>query len=173
VSKQLGSVILTVDQRYAANRGLATVAAVPNAAVGQFPVPATTLDHYFPHHQTVDMLKLDVEGHELQVLQGAEQLLRSQRLRDCIFEEHAPYPTPVTTLLESYGYQVWRIDRQFWSPVLADPASPALPSWLPTSYLATRNVDRVLRRLQAPGWQCLSHAARKYYRTILHGSTLR
>lgn len=36
------------------------------------------------------LMKLDVEGHELQVLQGAEKLLENQLIRNILFENHTP-----------------------------------------------------------------------------------
>jgi len=47
-----------------------------------------TLDDYCAAHaiQRIDLLKLDVEGHELDVLQGGTQLFRARRIRMVSFE---------------------------------------------------------------------------------------
>ena len=36
----------------------------------------------------VDVMKIDVEGHELQVLQGAKSMLRSGQVENIVFEDH-------------------------------------------------------------------------------------
>jgi len=55
------------------------------------PVATTTLDEFVDRNSigTVDLLKIDVEGHELEVLRGAERLLQRRQVRVIIFE-HSP-----------------------------------------------------------------------------------
>ena len=48
-------------------------------------VECATLDSLFPT-ETIDLLKIDVEGAELQVLKGAERMLSERRVRDIILE---------------------------------------------------------------------------------------
>ena len=110
----------------------------------------------FPETEQIGVMKLDVEGHELQVLKGAKKLLQQQRIRDCVFEEHNEYPTPITTLFESMGYRVFMIHRNFAKPVILPPNSElARTNWQPTSFLATKNPERVISYFQKPGWQVL------------------
>jgi FkbM family methyltransferase len=47
-----------------------------------------TLDHYCAQHaiQAIDLLKLDVEGHELDVLEGGRQMFASRKIRMVSFE---------------------------------------------------------------------------------------
>jgi FkbM family methyltransferase len=86
-------------------------------------VSITTIDDF--SSQTgiahIDVLKIDVEGHELQVLEGASSMLRAGRI-DCVYVEvgfdstdlhHTPFET-VRACLESHGfvfsglYEPWR-----------------------------------------------------------------
>ncbi|MBW4551330.1 MAG: FkbM family methyltransferase [Aphanocapsa sp. GSE-SYN-MK-11-07L] len=162
VSEQPGTVALAVPKTFATNRGLAAVveagSVIPTDA-DLLSVRAIALDQFFSPSQPIGVLKLDVEGHELSALRGAEQLLQNQTIRDCVFEEHRPYPTDVTRWLEGFGYQLFRIQRQFWGPQLL-PANTTLPRtpWLPTSFLATSQPERAIARLQQPGWHALRAA---------------
>ncbi|WP_299402681.1 FkbM family methyltransferase [Acaryochloris sp. IP29b_bin.148] len=51
-------------------------------------VEAVTIDQYCHEHNidNIDLLKIDVEGAEYQVLRGAEQMLKEQRICCCVFE---------------------------------------------------------------------------------------
>lgn len=73
---------------------------------GKFPV--TTLDLEVPHTSRVSWLKLDVEGAEVEVLRGAENLLRAARPRIQV-ENHqfkdSTLEKRVRELLEGYGFR--------------------------------------------------------------------
>ncbi len=104
----------------------------------------------------VGVMKLDVEGHERDVLGGADRLLREQRVRDIVFEEFRAPPTPVSRLLESRGYTLFSIDQALAGPIVGDvTASAAQRSGDDPSYLATVEPDRALRRLSVRGWGVL------------------
>lgn len=161
VSEENGIVKLSTPKSFSSNRGLAAVINNENEKEHSFTnskyvmVKSCTLDEIFPS-QEIGVVKLDVEGHEHQVIKGAINLLKQGRIRDCIFEEHREYPTPVTTLFEAMGYQVFRIKRNFKSLSLLVPNSQvARTHWLPTSFIATRNPERVILAFKEPGWQVL------------------
>ncbi len=52
--------------------------------------PVESLDHFCDTQQIdhIDLLKMDVEGHEMQALQGAQSLLQSQKIRAIYLEFH-------------------------------------------------------------------------------------
>ena len=98
------------------------------------PVKLTSLDVEFPHEH-IDVLKIDVEGAEEKVLQGAEGLLASKSRRpQSIFIEVHPYNWKMfqTTSnglihrLTKHGYQLRRLDGQslgkidFYGEILAE-----------------------------------------------------
>jgi FkbM family methyltransferase len=101
----------------------------------------------------IDLLKIDVEGHELDVLEGAKEALRSGRVRDIVFEEHRPAPNPATELLESCGYGVFGLRCSLRGVKLA-PATSVGPvvNWAGQSYLATNDPARAAARLRRRGW---------------------
>ncbi len=163
VSEQRGTVKLSIPESFSTNRGLATVltndenvkeSSQTNAKY--LIVESCTLDDIFPT-QEIGILKIDVEGHELQVIKGAINLLKQGRVRDCVFEEHHEYPTPVTTFFETMGYRVFRIKRNFQSVALLAPNSKIVRThWQPTSFMATRNPDRAISAFEKPVWQVLN-----------------
>jgi FkbM family methyltransferase len=72
-------------------------------------VPIVSLDDYFAENDKVTLLKIDVEGAELQVLKGAARILR-QRAPLLVFECENRHLAPgnvgdVFSYLEGFGYQ--------------------------------------------------------------------
>ena len=59
--------------------------------------------------EKVDLLKIDVEGHEFEVLKGSEKSLREGRISELIVESFRP--SAIKGYLESFGYEVKVIDN--------------------------------------------------------------
>jgi FkbM family methyltransferase len=119
-----------------------------------YEVPLQRLDYYLSGGEPVSVLKIDVEGHQLEVLQGTESSLRHTRIRDIVFEEHEHYPTPATRLLQTFGYEIFKLDHDLFGPRLGSAASDKRSPGDP-SYLATRDAQRALDRLRRRGWAVL------------------
>jgi FkbM family methyltransferase len=81
---------------------------------GGVSIASTTLDSYLASNRIdfVDLLKIDVEGFELGVLEGAEQALRHQRIGAIYFEYCEKWlrrnhePGNLLRFLASHGYEV-------------------------------------------------------------------
>lgn len=77
-------------------------------------VPVTTLDAYCQAHgiARIDLLKIDVEGAELQVLRGAAGMLRDRRIACVAFEfgqatfDMGNRPDALAELFEGSGYRL-------------------------------------------------------------------
>jgi len=96
---------------------------------GDAEIPVLTLDRYVADHgvRTVHILKVDVEGHELAVLQGARAALEEGRIRAVTLEameEHGDTAGP-RELLVSAGFRevvmpdprpAWLARRRAWRP---------------------------------------------------------
>ncbi len=163
LSDHSGTGWLTTAAHFAQNRGTAALASptASDSPAGEnshkFSVALSTLNEVLGENQSVGVLKIDVEGHELAVLQGARRLIETGKIRDIVFEDHAAFPTPTTEFLSARKYSLFRIERKFSGPVLASPQLTSnAPAWAPPSYLATTNPDRALERMRPRGWQCLA-----------------
>lgn len=120
-----------------------------------YTVTLTRLDELLKNRDNIGLMKIDVEGHELEVLQGAIELIIKQQIRDIIYEDHNGYPTPVSQFLEQHGYTIFRMWKGFWKPLLEAPTKKLVHQWEPPSYLATKEPSRAIDLLKKRGWSSL------------------
>jgi FkbM family methyltransferase len=147
---------LHLGAAFATNRGIASLERADGEAVE---VSVDTLDRQWSPDTALDVVKLDVEGHELAVLEGASETL--PRIRDIVYEDFAPQPSAVRRLLERNGYTVLRVGVGWLRPRLLDPDAPTdLGDHVPPNFLATRAQRRCDARLRGVGWRSLGYARR-------------
>lgn len=79
--------------------------------IGSREVDATTLDQATGVYGTPDLVKVDVEGHELQVLDGAPLLLAARSATWLIEVHDRTHETPLLDMLD--GYRTRRIDHDY------------------------------------------------------------
>jgi FkbM family methyltransferase len=154
VSSREGVAELVVGPWFDWNQGAATLEPDPDEdpeSLRTIEVQTVRLDDAV--RDDVGLAKIDVEGHELSVLQGAEGLLSERRVRDIVFEQTDTPPTPVTRLLERHGYHVLSLDQRLTGLRLG-PAElgSARYSGGDPSYLATVDPARATSRLAVRGW---------------------
>lgn len=93
----------------------------PANPAGQ-PVNTVSLDAWFRSRRPPHLIKCDCEGHELEVFQGAEQLLSAHHpalLFECEDRHRGGDGTqPVFDFLHRIGYRGWRIDSRGIVPFL-------------------------------------------------------
>lgn len=156
LSARSGDARLVVTNDFMSNRGSARLETPRNGVIStSYTVETCRLDDVTDPSVPVGVMKLDVEGHELEVLEGCEQRLRRQEIRDIVFEEPSTTPTPVTTRLESHGYQVFRIRKGLLKPLATSPTRLVNTPFDTSNYLATIDVERALQRLQPRLWRVL------------------
>jgi FkbM family methyltransferase len=158
VSDRPGTAPLTIDEQFESNRGTASLSSVSAARRQIAEVRLERLDQVIGEHD-VGVLKIDVEGHELQALEGAGATIGDRRIRDIVFEEHRPSPTPVSELLERAGYTLCTLDRSFFGPRLRPPFWRSGRGLDGTSLLATVDLERARNLLKPRGWVVLRSGA--------------
>lgn len=161
VSSSPGEATLYEPAAFGSNQGLCSLERAGRDSGARYRVQVETLDRLFPDEK-VGVLKVDVEGHESEVLKGADSILRAHRVRDLVFEEFAPYPAESHRMLERHGYTILRVEVRLLRPVL-HPAAPGRhePEGAPINYLATVDPSRAWRLFRRFGWRCLRGGRRR------------
>lgn len=103
-----------------------------------------------------DVLKLDVEGHEPQVLAGGIGTLQARRITHVVFEDHDVTRSEAVRMLRDAGYRIFALG---WSMrrLRIEPLGMAVLSrpYEAPSFVATIDPDGLLSRCSTPGWQVL------------------
>lgn len=162
-----GEAVLQVPEGFGENRGLASL--VAGGASGNISRSASTvkirrLDHIVGTHHPVGLMKIDVEGHELGVLEGATDLIDGVGVRDILFEDHAedPYHTAVAQFFKQRNYSLFYLARNMFGLRLGDLkfGKEELKGATYYNCLATTEPERALMRLQTKGWLVLNEKQR-------------
>jgi FkbM family methyltransferase len=119
-------------------------------ATGTISVPVTTLDELLGDDAPA-VVKIDVEGSELLVMQGARQLLADRAHAPVLLFEHAGHgthfgitPAQVQAFFDDLGYRIYLLDGCL-TPWDSD-AQPPTPN-----VIACRDIAAVRARLDEPG----------------------
>ena len=120
ISDSSGTATLKVPRDFDHNIGIASLtdAHFENTQeIEDIDVPVISLDSAFSDtDDKIGVMKIDIEGHELAALKGAERLLSVGCIRDIIFEEHELLPTDVSSLLEGHGYKIYLLRKDTTRP---------------------------------------------------------
>jgi len=154
VSRGNGVALLHMPPIFGANRGTASLETISEGSENECEVRLVNLDEMLPR-QSIGVMKIDVEGHELGVLEGARQLLEDGAIRDIIFEEHDVPPTSVTKYLERCGYKIFRLGTGVLGPKMIPISSEYVSRNEAPNFLATINSKRASSRLASRGWRVL------------------
>ena len=99
-------------------------------------VTLVSLDDFFSQGERLSVVKLDLEGFELDALMGMKQMLRERRIRYIVFEDTGEYPAPTHHFLREVGYSVFRLDHGFFGIKCCCDKQPRVEPGAP-NYVAT------------------------------------
>lgn len=120
-------------------------------------VPVRTLNEFIGTSDRIGICKIDVEGHELSVLKGALPALSRRAIRDIIFEDFTPMPSPTAEFLIEHQFTVFQMSASWWKPVLTKISRDIRPpKGFTYNYLATLDPLRAQNRFDSGGWRCLT-----------------
>lgn len=150
-----GEARLLLPPDFASNDGVARIVSEAAASDRTVTVRVRRLDDLL-EGGGADVLKLDVEGHEPQVLAGASGTLQARRLTHIVFEDHDVARSEAVRMLRDAGYDLfalgWSMRRLRLEPLGTGVLSRPYEA---PSFVATVDREGLLRRCQAPGWRVL------------------
>ena len=151
-----GEATLITNEEFLTNRGSATLQTNGSQQSG-IKVTVRQLDEFLNDMSGAHVCKIDVEGHELGVLQGAKKTLGRKAIRDIIFEDFNAQPSPVTEFLQQFGFTIFELHDTWLKPRLIPLkiSKAAVKPGFSFNYLATLDAARATRRFRSPGWHCL------------------
>jgi len=157
LGKETGTARLHMNDWFLTNRGTSWISdhVEDGKDLRVIEVPLRNLDRVVDEGGTIGVLKIDVQGQELNVLQGTAGFLKRHAVRDIVFEEESPYPAPAHEYLKSLGYAVFGIAETFSGVQLVpNGQAPYNPEIGPIpNYLATANPKRAIQRLKPAMWR--------------------
>lgn len=155
-SDRAGTAQLHLPAFFWGNRGIGSMERSADSTQS-IEIETLTLDDLLAPAGPIGVMKIDVEGHELKVLQGASGLLAARQVRDIVFEEHDTFGSPLFGFFADKGYSVFRLHKGFLGPnLLALNASVRESDWESPAFLATLEPERAAQRLSPRGWVSLS-----------------
>jgi FkbM family methyltransferase len=120
-------------------------------------VDTRQLDNYIGEN-TVGVIKLDVEGHELEVMKGAQVAFADGRIRDVLLEDRGTGPSSKLDFLARHGFEIFNLDERLLGLRVTGGRRPPRRrvAYDPQTFLATRDAGRAIRRLRGIGWTSLN-----------------
>lgn len=156
LSSEDGTAELKIKADFWENRGRSSLQA-GNPSESTVQVTTQKLDTYCENTPKIGVMKVDVEGHELAVFQGANSMLQSHAIRDIVFESNDEYPTEVTHFLEKLGYKIFGIESSLFGVRLMEAKHLSeRPNAHTLDLVATCDPARLAIRFAGRRWQCFS-----------------
>jgi FkbM family methyltransferase len=146
---------LLAPNEFNKNDGLARVVATDCAGGDLIPVQAVTLDALLADRGVFAVAKIDVEGHELKVIQGGAQLF-ADKVMHVVFEDHAGPSSPVCQLLQKMGFSILQFGWSLRRLIFASLGNGSLSRrYDAPNFIATKHPNDVLELCRVGGWQVL------------------
>ena len=139
------------------NAGTARLASHVEEPGVRLPIQIETLDRITNSVEKVHFCKIDVEGLELEVLQGAEALMRRKGIRDIVYEDVGGENKRLQRFLLGHGYELFSLHTNLLKPHLAGFGERRgfKVGVEGENFLATLDPDRAKKRFTSFGWKAL------------------
>ena len=108
-------------------------------SVNEIRVKTNTLDSVTQEEKTPSLIKIDVEGHEIEVLQGSSNTLTEAKPL-LFIESFPPKQSTVCSLLYEFGYRLIDADRH----VSINPKTTNLFAWHPEGPLKKGTIQKLI-----------------------------
>ncbi len=131
-----GLSLLQIPKQFSSNEGLFFIGNVSLGEVSDncIEIDVKRLDDILDSEKQINLIKIDVEGHEFNVLKGTEKNLNKKNILNIIYEDYSSFPSSVSDYLVSMGYSIFRVEKSDNGIFLADPKSRSfISSWEPTN----------------------------------------
>lgn len=153
LSDREGDGWLRAPRGWDANQGLARVEEVRRG--GALRVITARLDSVLGSTE-VGVMKVDVEGHELNVFRGASRSLAAGRIRHVLYEDYVGPASAASRFLGAMGYVIFPIlGARLSGPLIGVPGDECPVGVGVPNYIATRHPEECLARCRRRGWQTL------------------
>lgn len=150
-----GTATLVTDDEFDVNNGTARLTGGDGDGTRErFDVEVVTIDSQLGA-LPVQVMKVDVEGHEAAVFRGARGVLGTGQVRHVVYEDHLGAESAVHDQLESHGYRVFALGWRFNGPVIGARTERLARENEAPSYLASRDAAQAEASLRARGWRVL------------------
>ena len=147
---------LVLPDEHSLNDGLSHLEQADCPSARSIPVTIEAIDDIVGA-TPVDVMKLDVEGVEHLVLDGASQALSAGRIRHIVFEDHRGPASDVMQRLQSMGYVIfaigWSLRGLKLGPIDGGPLTNVYEA---PNYVATLAPEEVRTQCKKRGWMTLS-----------------
>ncbi len=112
------------------------------------------LSEVIDKNEVIKLMKVDVEGFELNVLKGAKSFLKSGKIIHIIYEDHEAETSGLKEYLTEFGYQVGTISYDFWKPVVDFSLQKTVDlTWESQNYIATLDRVGLEKMIERKGWR--------------------
>ena len=147
---------LEFPEIFAFNQGVAYVGNNGTHSAKAIKIDLRKLDDMIGPNTIINVLKVDVEGHELCVFKGAENIISNKQITNIVYEDHAPYPSEIAAFLKDKGYTIYRMEKGWLNLNLKNPFTELSGNgWEPTNYLATLDTDALKKKMKGIFYKCL------------------
>jgi hypothetical protein len=146
---------LELPEQFTYNQGVAYVKNGTHST-NAIKIDLRKLDDMIDPGTIINVLKIDVEGHELTVLKGTEKIIQNKQITNIVYEDHEAYPSEIAEFLTDKGYTIYRIEKGWLNLNLKNPSiETSTNGWEPTNYLATLDTNTLKKKMKGIFYKCL------------------